>query len=141
VKGTVKPVPAGYHTVTPYLVVENASALIEFMIKVFGAQEVLRMPQEDGRIIHAEVRIGDSVVMMSDALNNNPPMPTVLHIYLEDTDSAFQRALDAGAIALREPEDQFYGDRTAGVQDVFGNQWWIATHIEDVPAGEHRELL
>ena len=102
--------------------------------KMRGQIERLQTP--DGRIMHAEVRIGDSVVMMGEASDDNPPIPAMLHLYLEDADAAYRRALAAGATSLREPEDQFYGDRTSGVQDAFGNQWWLATHIEDVPADE-----
>ena len=133
---TVKPVPDGYHTVTPYLVVQDVAGLIDFLERAFDAEETERMQSPDGPIMHAEVRIGDSVVMMGEAGEDTPPMPAMLHLYLEDADAAYQRALDAGATSLREPEDQFYGDRTAGVKDDFGNQWWLATHIEDVTPEE-----
>lgn len=132
----IKFMPEGYHTVTPYLLVRNAGGLIDFLKQVFDAEETERMRRPDGSIMHAEVRIGDSVVMMGEASGENAPMPGVLHIYLQDTDAAYRRALAAGATSLREPADQFYGDRTGGVQDAFGNQWWMATHIEDVPAEE-----
>jgi PhnB protein len=118
------------------LVVQDVAALIAFLQQAFDAREMVRMRSPDGSIMHAEVRIGDSVVMMGGAGENNPPMPAMLHLYLEDADDAYRRALEAGATSLREPEDQFYGDRTAGVQDDFGNQWWLATHIEDVTAEE-----
>ena len=133
---TVKPVPDGYHTVTPYLVVQDVAGLTDFLEQAFDAQEMVRMGSPGGSIMHAEVRIGDSMVMMGEAGENNPPMPAMLHLYLEDADAAYRRALEAGAISLREPEDQFYGDRTAGVKDDFGNQWWLATHIEDVTPEE-----
>jgi uncharacterized glyoxalase superfamily protein PhnB len=128
--------PEGYHTITPYLVVRNAGGLIDFLKQVFDAEETERMQRPDGSLMHAEVRIGDSVVMMSEATGENAPLPAMLHVYLEDTDAAYRRALAAGATSLREPADQFYGDRTAGVQDAFGNQWWMATHIEDVSPEE-----
>lgn len=131
---TVKPIPDGYHTITPYLVVRDAASLIGFLQQAFDARESERIEAPDSSIIHAEVRIGDSVVMMGDAGENNPPMQTMLHLYLEDCDAAYRRALAAGATSLREPEDQFYGDRTGGVKDAFGNQWWFATRIEDVPS-------
>lgn len=131
---TVKPIPDGYHTITPYLVVRDAASLIGFLQQAFDAKESERIEAPDSSIIHAEVRIGDSVVMMGDAGENNPPMQTMLHLYLEDCDAAYRRALAAGATSLREPEDQFYGDRTGGVKDAFGNQWWFATRIEDVPS-------
>jgi len=134
----VKPIPDGYHTVTPYLVLRDAAGLIEFLQQAFDAEEIERMQAPDGGITHAEVRIGDSVIMMGDANESVPPMPAMIHLYLEDSDAAYQRALEAGATSLREPEDQFYGDRTGGVQDAFGNQWWLATHIEDVSPEEMR---
>ena len=133
---TVKPVPDGYHTVTPYLVVQDVASLIDFLEQAFNAGEMVRMRSPGGSIMHAEVRIGNSMVMMGEAGENNPPMPAMLHLYLEDADAAYRRALEAGATSLREPEDQFYGDRTAGVKDDFGNQWWLATHIEDVTPEE-----
>jgi len=132
----VKPIPEGYHTVTPYLVVEGAAKLIDFVKAALGAEERMRMAQPDGTIMHAEVAIGDSVIMLADAGGENQPMPAMIHLYVEDADAAYQRALQAGAISLREPADQFYGDRSAGVRDAFGNQWWLATHIEDVSPEE-----
>ena len=131
----VKPIPDGYHSVTPYLIVNGAARLIDFMKQVFGAEETFRMDSPQG-IGHAEVRLGDSVIMLSDANEQNPPRTAMLHIYLPDVDAAYQKALRAGAKPVREPADQFYGDRSAGVEDVFGNQWWLATHIEDVPPDE-----
>jgi uncharacterized glyoxalase superfamily protein PhnB len=129
---TVKPIPAGYHTVTPYLVVKEAAQLIDFLKQVFAAEEIARMAQPDGTIMHAEVKIGDSRVMIGGASGDIKPFPAMLHLYLEDMDTVYQRALKAGATSIREPENQFYGDRIGGVQDPFGNQWWLATHIEDV---------
>lgn len=132
----VKPIPDGYHSVTPYLIVQGASGLIDFMKQAFDAEESVRMERPDGTIMHAEVRIGDSVVMLSDAGGESTPMPGMLHLYVNDADATYRRALTAGATSLQEPEDQFYGDRSAGVKDQFGNQWWIATHIEDVSPEE-----
>jgi len=128
----VNPIPEGYHTITPYLVVEGAAQLIEFLKRVFDAEETRRMPLPDGTVSHAEVRIGDSMVMMAEAQGEYKPMPAMLHLYIEDVDAIYRRAVQAGATSLREPEDQFYGDRIGGVRDSFGNQWWIATHIENV---------
>jgi PhnB protein len=133
---SVKPIPDGYHTVTPYLVVPGVARLIDFLKEAFDAEEMVRMPGPDGAINHAEVRIGNSAVMMGPASEEHPPMPAMLHLYVEDADAVFQRAVGAGATVLAEPEDQFYGDRMGGVKDEFGNQWWIATHIEDVPPEE-----
>ncbi len=134
----VKPIPDGYHTVTPYLMTPGAAELIEFAKRAFGATERFRMAGPDGTIVHAEIQIGDSVVMVSDGSPEYPPMPSLLHLYVEDVDAAYAEALAAGAESLREPEDQFYGDRSGGVKDVFGNQWWLATHVEDVSPDEIR---
>ncbi len=133
----VKPIPEGYHSVTPYLIVQGAAQLIDFMKEALGAEETFRMPTPSGAIGHAEVKIGDSMVMLADASGaENPPMPAMLHVYVEDVDAKYRRALQAGATSVREPADQFYGDRSAGVKDKFGNQWWLATHVEDVPPEE-----
>ena len=132
----VKPIPDGYHTVTPYLTVRDVPRLIEFLQQAFGATEVLRMPGPDGAIAHAEVTIGDSRVMMGEANASSPPMPANLHLYVVDTDALYHLALQAGATSLREPTDMFYGDRMAGVRDPVGNHWWIATHKEDLAPAE-----
>jgi uncharacterized glyoxalase superfamily protein PhnB len=132
----VKPIPDGYHTVTPYLTVQGAAKLIDFLKQAFGAEETERLLRPDGTIGHAEARIGDSVVMLGDATPEFTPMPAMLHLYVTDVDAVYKRALQAGATSLREPADQFYGDRSAGVKDACGNQWWIATHKEDVPPEE-----
>jgi PhnB protein len=132
----VKPIPDGYHTVTPYLVVRDVPRLIDFLQQAFGATEIMRSARPDGSILHAEVSIGDSRVMLGEASAPTPPMPGCVHLYVVDTDALYHLALQAGATSLREPTDQFYGDRMAGVQDPVGNQWWIATHVEDVPPAE-----
>jgi PhnB protein len=126
----VKPIPEGYHSVTPYLIVEGVERLIEFLKRAFDAKEILRTTGGAGGI-HAEVRIGDSVVMMGDAGRGFAAMPASIYLYLNDVDTAYQRALQAGASSLEEPADQPYGDRRAGVKDSCGNIWWIATHIKD----------
>ncbi len=136
VSGAVKPIPDGYHTVTPYLVVRDVPRLIEFLRQAFGATELIRAPRPDGSIMHAEVAIGDSRVMMGEPPGSSPPMPGCVHLYVVDTDALYHLALQAGATSLREPTDQFYGDRMAGVQDPVGNQWWIATHTQDVSPAE-----
>lgn len=132
----VKAIPEGYHTVTPYLVVPGVAGLIEFLQQAFEAEERHRMARPDGTIMHAEVRIGDSIVMMGEATGEFQPKPAMIHLYVTDVDATYRRALAAGATSVREPTDQFYGDRTGGVKDASGNQWWIATHVEDVPADE-----
>jgi PhnB protein len=134
--GGVKPIPDGYRTVTPYLVVRDAPRLIEFVQQAFGATELMRHLRPDGSVMHAEVQIGDSRVMIGEAPPSSPPMPGCIHLYVVDTDALYHLALQAGATSLREPTNQFYGDRMAGVQDPVGNQWWIATHVEDVPPVE-----
>ena len=128
----VKAVPEGHHTITPYLVVEGAEKLIDFLKAAFGAREIGRMLHPDGSIGHSEMRIGDSVLMLSEARAQWKAMPTTLYLYLEDVDAAYARALAAGATAIAEPKNQFYGDRSGGVQDMCGNFWWVATHVEDL---------
>jgi PhnB protein len=132
----VKPIPEGYRTVTPYLVISGVAELIDFMKQAFGAEEVVRMARPDGAVMHGEVRVGDSVIMMGEESGPFEPMPAMIHLYVEDVDATYRRALEAGATSVREPADQFYGDRSGGVKDRFGNQWWIATHVEDVPPDE-----
>jgi len=126
----VKAVPEGHHTVTPYLVVSGVAKLIEFVKQAFGAKEVFLSKRADGSVQHAEVKIGDSIVMMGESAEKQ--FPGMLHLYLEDVDAVYQRAMGAGAKSLREPADQPFGDRMGGVEDEFGNQWWIATHTKDV---------
>ena len=132
----VKARPEGYHSITPYLVVEGAARLIEFLIQAFGAEEVHRMPAPGGLVGHAEVRIGDSVVMLGDARGEHHATNTMLYLYVEDVDATYQIALAAGAEAVQPPMDQFYGDRSGSVKDPCGNVWYIATHIEDVAPDE-----
>jgi PhnB protein len=126
----VKPIPDGYHSVTPYLTVNGAEKLIDFVKQAFGAEELLRMPGPDG-IGHAEVKIGNSIVMLGDAGTAGEPRPATLYLYVEDTDQTYKRAMEAGGTTLEEPSDQFYGDRRAAVIDPVGNQWFIATHVKD----------
>ncbi len=132
----VKAIPDEYHSVQPYLIVKGAAGLIDFMKQAFGAQERMRMPGANGTIGHAELQLGDSVVMLSDASDMAPPSPATMVVYVEDCDATYRKALAAGGTSEREPEDMFYGDRSAGVLDPFGNRWWIHTHIEDVPPEE-----
>ena len=140
----VKPIPEGYHSVQPYLIIQGAAQAIDFYKKAFGATEHLRMEDKEGRIGHAEIRIGDSCVMMADEhpeINAYSPAhyggsPVSLMIYVEDCDSVYKQALAAGAKSEREPADQFYGDRMAGVLDPFGYRWHLGTHIKDVSVEE-----
>ena len=140
----VKPIPDGYHTVTPYLVCRGAAKAIEFYTKAFGAKEMFRMPMPDGSIAHAEVQIGDSMLMISD---ENPDMgavspqslngtPVNIFLYVKDVDAAFQQAVKAGATGVMPPTDMFWGDRYSKLSDPFGHSWSIATHKEDVAPEE-----
>ena len=138
----VKPIPEGYHTITPYLVVDGASELIEFVKKAFGAEEGARMPMPGGKIGHAEVKIGDSHLMLADANPPDQPARTGnLHLYVKDVDATFKSAVAAGAKAIRQPENQFYGDRISVVSDRWGNSWSIGTHIEDVTPEEMKKRM
>lgn len=133
----VKAVPESYHTVTPYLVVRNADKAIEFMKKAFGAELAFEaMKRPDGKIGHADVKIGDSHVMIGEASDEHPAMPAMVHLYVPNVDAVYQRAVAAGGASMMEPADQFYGDRSSSVRDPAGNHWYIATHVEDVPMGE-----
>jgi PhnB protein len=140
----VKPIPDGYHSVTPYLIFDGAARAIEFYKQAFGATELFRMEVPDGRVGHAEIKIGNSHLMLSD---EHPEMgarsprsiggsPISLMLYVEDVDAVVGQAVEAGANLTRPIANQFYGDRTGGVEDPFGYAWYIATHVEDVPPEE-----
>ena len=135
----VKPIPDGYHTVTPYLVIEKAGQVMDFLKKAFGAKEIYRHENPDSTIRHAELQIGDSRIMFSEASGSFKPMPSMLVLYVEDMDTLYKQAIAAGAKSLREPTNEFYGDRSAGVLDMSGNQWWISTHVEDVSPEEMKK--
>jgi uncharacterized glyoxalase superfamily protein PhnB len=133
----VKPIPDGYHTITPYLVVDGAEKIIRFVKDAFGAQNVHEPTMRpDGKIMHAELKIGDSIVMISDASERAQPTSVMLYVYVPNVDAVYQKALKAGATSVMEPADQFYGDRSGGVKDAAGNQWFIGTHVEDVSPAE-----
>ncbi|HUI84840.1 MAG TPA: VOC family protein [Candidatus Binatia bacterium] len=132
----VKPIPDGYHTVTPYITVDDAGAVIDFLKKAFDAQETFAMRDERGRIQHAEVKVGTSMVMLGGAHDQWKARPANFYLYVEDCDAAYSKAIAAGAKSLSEPATQFYGDRHGGVTDSQGNNWWIATHVEDVAPAE-----
>ena len=134
-KAGVSPVPKGYHTVTPYLMVEGGAKFIEFLTRAFDAKSQSKMQAPDGRIGHAEILLGDSHLMLSDAMGEQKALPTMLYLYLADADASYRRAIAAGATGVKEPADQFYGDR-AGCVTFAGVTIWIATHIEDVPTAE-----
>ena len=132
----VKPVPEGFRTVTPYLVVNDVPRLIEFMKGAFDAVETERTVDGSGRVAHAQLRLGDSMVMMGQAMEGFPATPAQIYLYVPDADAVYRQAVKAGGTSLMEPANQFYGDRSGGVQDPTGNKWWIATHVEDVSAEE-----
>ena len=141
---TVDPIPAGYPRLSPYLAVAGAAEAIEFYVKVFGATERMRLAGPDGRIGHAELEFGDSLLMLADEfpdMDARGPKsvggtPVTISLYVEDVDQVFERALEAGAKELRAVEDQFYGDRSGQFEDPFGHHWSVATHVEDVPPEE-----
>ncbi|GAB2742534.1 Dot/Icm type IV secretion system effector PhnB [Salinifilum aidingensis] len=136
----VQPIPEEYPRVTPYLVVDDGAAAIDFYTSVLGAVERMRMPTQDGRIGHAELSIGGSMVMLSDMDDRNPRAlggsPVLLHVYVEDVDRTYDQAVQAGATGVSSVEDQFYGDRAGQFDDPFGHRWSIATHVEDVSEEE-----
>jgi PhnB protein len=140
----VNPIPEGYPRVIPYLSVEGANAAIDFYVKVFGAKERMRMGGPDGRVGHAELAVGDSIVMLADAfpeMGGKTPQdlggtPVTMMIYVEDVDKVFANALEAGATEERKVEDQFYGDRAGVFVDPFGHKWFVASHVEDISAEE-----
>jgi PhnB protein len=143
----VKSIPEGYPPVTPYLIVDGASAAIDFYTSVLGATERMRMSAPEDKVGHAELAIGDSVIMLAD---ESPEMdarsprtvggtPVSLHVYVEDADATFERAVEAGAKTLQPVEDKFYGDRSGSFEDPFGHRWHVATHVEDVPPDEMEE--
>ena len=140
----VRPIPEGYHTATPYLILDNATRALDFYQRAFGAVELFRMAGPNGKIGHAEIRIGDSPLMLAD---EHPDMgarspksiggsPISIMLYVENVDAFVDKAVKAGAKLVRPIENKFYGDRAGGLEDPFGYQWYIATHIEDVPPEE-----
>ncbi len=140
----VKPIPDGYHSLTPYLALNDATRAIEFYKEAFGAQEVMRIDAPGGKIGHAELKFGDSIVMLSDECDESGMRspktlggtPVGLMLYVEDVDAVVDRAVSAGAKLVRPVKDQFYGDRTGGLEDPFGHSWYVATHVEDVAPEE-----
>jgi PhnB protein len=147
----VKPIPDGYHSVTPYLIIDNGrcNEALDFYARAFGAKEVMRMPRPDGGVAHAEIQLGNSRVMLADeALNTGAygphhfcGSPVTLHVYLPDVDATTHRAVDAGARLVRPLEDQFYGDRSAGLEDPFGHKWSLSTHVRDVSIDEMKQHM
>ncbi len=144
-----KAIPAGHHTVAPYLAVKNGARALEFYKRAFGAAESYKFLMPDGRLGHAEIRIGDSIIMLSDEFpefgGKSPQTlggsPVSIHLYVEDVDAVFKRALAAGAKERKPVTDQFYGDRSGQLEDPFGHLWWVATHKEDVPPEEMQKRV
>jgi len=147
----VSPIPQGYHSITPYLVIKGAAQAIDYYKKVFAATEVVRMNAPDGKVGHAELQIGDSRIMLAD---ENPSMgqgytsassigasPVSLYLYVPDVDKVVERAVAAGAKTLKPVQDQFYGDRSGFIQDPFGHLWGVATHVEDVSPEQMKERM
>ncbi|MGE0451045.1 MAG: VOC family protein [Vicinamibacterales bacterium] len=130
----VRPVPEGYHTITPYLLVADAGALLDFVQRAFDGRSARAMRGPDGQVMHADVVIGDSHVMIGQG--GGAVMPTMLYLYVDDADALYARAIAAGGEAVQAMTTQFYGDRSGAVRDPAGNQWWIATHVEDVSSEE-----
>src|ERR1700677_1671800 len=143
-----KAIPEGYHSVQAYLIFDGAARAIEFYKNAFGATERMRMKMPDGRVGHAEIQIGDSVIMMADESPQSDAYapahfggsPITMMIYTDDCDAMYKRAISLGATSVREPADQPYGDRMSGVKDPFGYKWWIATHISDKTKEELEKL-
>ena len=140
----VKPIPEGYPEITPYLAVDGANEAIDFYTTVFGARERMRMQGPGGKVGHAELEIGNSLIMLADEfpdMGNRGPKtiggtPVTISIYVEDVDDVFDRAVAEGATEIRPVENQFYGDRSGQLEDPFGHRWSVATHVEDVPSDE-----
>ena len=132
----VKPIPEGFHTLTPYLTVDDAQGLINFVQRAFDGQVTYRMNDEQGNVRHVEMKIGDSMVMIGQARDEWKSRPGMFVLYVPDCDAVYKKAVDAGATVVRELATQAYGDRSGGVQDSQGNQWWISTHVEDVSPEE-----
>lgn len=141
---SVKPIPDGYHTATPYLIIKGAAEAIEYYKQAFGATELMRVPGPNGVLMHAEIKIGDSLIMLADEfpdMNVRGPKsiggtPVSLMLYVEKVDEVFSRAIAAGAKELRPLQNQFYGDRSGTLEDPFGHQWTVSTHVEDVTPDE-----
>lgn len=133
---SVRPVPEGFHTVTPYLIVDGAAELIEFIKNAFGGKDPYIIKGENNSIMHATINIGDSRVMISDTMEGTEPQTAMLYLYVENTDELYKKAINSKATSVYEPTSEFYGDRAAAVKDKWGNIWWMATHEEDVDDAE-----
>lgn len=135
-----QPIRQGFHSITPFIVVKDADQFLEFVEKAFDGETTFNLKHESGQykgqVMHATTKIGDSCIMVTEAMENYPSNNAMLYLYVDDVDKQYAQALEAGAEAVREPLTEFYGDRSGCVKDKWGNQWWIATHVEDVEDGE-----
>jgi len=129
---SIKPIPEGFNNVIPYLMCKDSSKVIEFCQKTFDAKVDGVHKNENGSVMHASIHIRDSAIMLSDANETHPPSPSMMYIYVNNVDEVYDKAIAAGGVSLREPTNEFYGDRSAGFKDSSGNSWWIGAHIEDV---------
>lgn len=134
----VQPIPEGFHTITPYFLIKDAPAFMDFMHKAFNAIEVFTFKDNEGTIRHAQMKVGDSIFMLSEAQANYPIKNAMIYLYVNDVDSAYQQAVNAGGKSILPPKDQFYGDRSGCVEDGFGNQWWIASRTEELSEEEFK---
>ncbi len=141
VTSKVNPIPQDYGTVTPYLIVNGVPRLIDFLKETFHAEERARINDKEDHVGHAEVKIGNSMVMMADSTPQYTPIPSQLYVYVDNVDDAYRRAMKAGGTSEQEPTTQFYGDRTAAVKDPTGNVWWIATRVEDLSPQEMEKRM
>lgn len=141
--------PKGYNNITPYLIVVNAARAIDFYKRIFGAKEIMRMSKRDGRIGHAELKIGDTKIMLADEhpeMNAHGPRafggtPVSIHLYVKNVDGTVEKAVEAGATVLRPTETMFFGDRSGTIEDPFGHKWHVSTHVEDVSKGEMKKRM
>jgi uncharacterized glyoxalase superfamily protein PhnB len=130
-----RPIPEGFHTITPFFMVRDVKAVITFAKKAFDAKQEYLLEHSNGKVMHAQIRIGDSNIMLGDAMRNDA-LPSMVYLYTDDVDGLYRRAIEARGKSLQEPTDMFYGDRSGGVKDPQGISWWTATHVEDVSEEE-----
>jgi uncharacterized glyoxalase superfamily protein PhnB len=136
---SVKPIREGFHTITPYFIVRNAARLIEFLTEAFEGELISRMNRPDGSVVHAEMRIGNSMLMLADGAGEFSPMPIAIYLYVPDCDAVYKRALAAGGDPMSEPRDMPSGERYGGIKDPCGNTWWVATHVADLSPEEQEK--
>ncbi|MEO8066860.1 MAG: VOC family protein [Flavobacteriales bacterium] len=132
----ITPIPKGYHCLSPFLVLKDIAGFLDFLRNALDVQVVRTVAEKDGSVTYAEVRLGDSHLLMREPMGQHEPMPASLYFYVPQCDAVYKHVLAAGATSISEPTDRFYGDRNAGVRDKWGNIWWFATHIEDVNQAE-----